>query len=116
MTESEWDGRVPIVEFENWLAESPWSSLDRVAESHWPNPNTLVESPWPNPRIRWLNKTAGSPLAESDWAGRVTLADSENTSAESPWPNPRILWPSHLGRIRMGDSIENSSGFSTGRI
>ena len=38
------------------------------------------------------------------------MAESENTLAESPWPNPRILWPSHLGRTRMGDSIENSGG------
>ena len=43
MVESEWDGRVTMVEFENWLIESPWLSLDRVVESHWPNPNELAE-------------------------------------------------------------------------
>ena len=53
-----------------------------MAESPWPSLDRVAESPWPNP----------------------------NALAESPWPNPKILWSSHLGRTRMGDSIENSGG------
>ena len=80
MAESEWNGRVLMVEFENRLAESSWLSLDRVAdsESSWPNPNELADS-------------------ESSWPSTLELA-------ESSWPSP-IDWPNHPGRVRLADRI-----------
>ena len=79
-----------MAEYENTLAES---------EMRRPNHHGRVWIGWPNHhgRIR-------------EYFGRITMAEPENTLAESPWPNPRILWPSHLGRTRMGNSIENSGG------
>ena len=55
------------------MAESTWSSPDRMAESPWPNPNGLAELLW----------------------------SSLNRMAESPWPSPKYIWPNHHGRIRM---------------
>ena len=93
MAESERNGRVLMVEFENRLAESSWSSLDRVADSNWPNPNELAdsESPWLSP-TGWPNHPGRV---------RIVLAESDGL-AESSWPSPTrraagSLWPSPAG-------------------
>ena len=73
MAESEWNGRVLMVEFENRLAESSWLSLDRVVDSNWPNPNELAdsESSWLSP-TGWPNHPGRVRLA-----GRIILAESD---------------------------------------
>ena len=95
-----------MAEFENRLAESSWSSLDRVADSNWPNPNELAESSWPSPtgwpnhhgrvrigelldhfgrvRLGWPNPNGIASGSLWPSSNRITLAESENTLAESP--------------------------------
>ena len=83
------------------MAESSWNGRVRLAvriRVVWPNPNGLAESDW---------------LSESEWSGRVTLAESEDA-----WPSPNGLasltgcpnvlaessWPSELRPSGMAES------------
>ena len=81
----EYFGRVTLADSDNTLVESPWLNtriLGRV-------PLAEYENTWPSPLGRILEYLAESDydncwmtLAESEWSGRIALADSE-------WLNPK---------------------------
>ena len=58
-----WPNLSGMAEYENTLAESPWSNPNGMAESTWPNPRIL----WPNP-----NRIAAGLL----WPSPTVLAES----------------------------------------